>query len=69
MVQRNSRRASRGAGAIVLAIVLSAGVAVTVLAPAGASLRAQTKLLGTKDPAKGTQVKIGLVQECWRENV
>src|SRR5688500_17171004 len=63
MVQWTSRRATRGTGAILHAVVLSAGVAVTALAPAGASVRTQTKLLGTKNPAKGTPVKIGLITD------
>jgi len=58
MVQRRSRRT---AGAVV-AVVLAVGMGVTSLATAGASVRT-ANILGTKEPAKGTPVKIGLISD------
>jgi branched-chain amino acid transport system substrate-binding protein len=60
MVQR---KRSRVLGAALLALVLAVGVGVSTLVPAGASVRTQTKLLGEKNPAKGTPVKIGFITD------
>src|SRR5262249_18703121 len=59
MVQRRSRRT---AVAVVCAAVLAFGIGITSLASAGASVRT-ANLLGTKTPAKGTPVKIGLITD------
>ena len=62
MVQLRSRRVRRGAGAVLLAAVLAVGVGVTALVPASASVRT-ANVLGTKNPAKGTPVKIGFITD------
>ena len=59
MVQRRNRRT---ATAVVAAIVVALGMGVASLAPAGASVHT-ANVLGAKNPAKGTSVKIGLISD------
>ena len=59
MVQR---KRSRVLGGVLLAVVLAVGVGVTALVPAGAAVRT-ANVLGTKNPAKGTPVKIGFITD------
>jgi branched-chain amino acid transport system substrate-binding protein len=56
------RKWLRGAGTVLVVAGLVVGAGLTTVG-AGASVRTQTKLLGTKDPAKGTPVKIGLITD------
>jgi branched-chain amino acid transport system substrate-binding protein len=56
------RRSRRTAGAVLVTVVLAVGMGVTSLATVGASVRT-ANILGTKNPAKGTPVKIGLISD------
>jgi hypothetical protein len=59
MVQRRSRRT---ATAVFVTLVLAIGIGFASVAPGGASVRT-ANILGTKTPAKGTPVKIGLISD------
>jgi len=59
MVQRRSRRT---ATAVFVTLVLAIGIGFASVAPGGASVRI-ANILGTKTPAKGTPVKIGLISD------